>query len=69
MTETTNPASRAMDTFHAAMVIYSTGLVQVFSCGTTLKEYVITNPLPVIQHIYDVKENFSNFLKIALDLL
>lgn len=63
-TETTNPASRAMDSLHAAMVFYTTGLVQRvgkknLSCGTTFKAHVNSNPLPVIQHIYDIEENFQ----------
>lgn len=63
-TETTNPATRVMDSSNVAMVFYTTTLVHPIwetnlSCGTTLEEYVITNPLPVIQHIYEIEEKFQ----------
>lgn len=60
LTETTNPATRAMNTLHAAMTFYLISRVQQvqtnLSCGTTLRKYVITTPLPVIQHIYYIEE-------------
>lgn len=56
-TETTSPASRVMDTFHAAVVFYTTGLVKYIlktnlSCGTTLYVYAMYVPLPVTRNIY-----------------
>lgn len=67
--ETTNPATRAMDSFPVAVVFYIIGLVQRVDetnlfCGTTLKEDVISTLLPVIQHIYYIEENFPYFLKL-----
>lgn len=64
--ETSNPATPVMSTFPAAVVFYIIGHVKTvdetnLSCGTTLKEDVFTTPLPVIQHIYYIKENFSYF--------
>lgn len=57
MMETTNPATRVMDMFHASMTSYTKRLVQNFlktnlSCGTTLNVDARYVPLPVTQTIY-----------------
>lgn len=57
MMETTNPATRVMDMFHASMKFYTKGLVQNFlktnlSCGTTLYVDAMYVPLPVTRTIY-----------------
>lgn len=64
MMETTNPATRVMDMFHAAVALFPTGrakkvrITNLLSCGTTLKEDARKHPLPVIQLIYQIKEYF-----------
>lgn len=64
MMETTNLATRAMDMFHAAVTLLTTGranqftITNLLSCGTTLKKDATKHPLPVIQLIYQIKEYF-----------
>lgn len=61
-TETTSPATLAMDTLNAAITFYLISRVHQLktnlSCGTTLREDVNLTPLPVIQHMYYIEENF-----------
>lgn len=62
LTDTTNPATRVMDTLHAPTISYIIGIVQTnLSCGTTFRKDAITTPLPVIQNIYYIKEKFQHF--------
>lgn len=75
LTETTNPATHAMNTFHAAMEFYLIRLVNQVKanlfCGTTLREDVITIPILVIQHIYYIEEikTFLFFCKLLIIML
>lgn len=63
--ETTSPATRATDMFHASGVIYSIGLVQnlvrtKLSYGTTFSKDAIYVPLPVTRTIYrNLTENLE----------
>lgn len=73
MMETTNPATRVMDMFHAAVVLLTTCRAHLITktnllfCGTTLNEHARKHPLPVIQLIYHIKEYFCPlFLKRLL---
>lgn len=69
-TETTNPATHVMDTFHAPMVSYIIGIVQtILSCGIALREDVNTPPLPVIQNIFYIEENFFGKMLILSSIL
>lgn len=61
---TTNPATLAMDSLHAAMVIYPINpVLQSYlahqSSGTILGKYAITNPKPVT-HCIHLIENIAN---------
>lgn len=67
--DTTNPATHVMDTFHAPMVYYIIGIVQTISCGITFREDVNSTPLPVIQNIFYIEENFSGKMLILSSIL
>lgn len=72
MMDITNPATRVMDMFHAAVTLFTTELAKMvlktnLFCGTTLKKDARKHPLPVIQIIYHIKEYFCPlFLKRLL---
>lgn len=61
--ETTNPATHAMDMFHASLGPYIIGLVSQVETymhlfyGTTSTKDVTKHPVPVIQNTYLIKEN------------
>lgn len=62
----TNPATRAMDSLNAAMVVYPfTPVHQAYLAnqffGTILRKYAITNPKPVTHRIHLI-ENIANWL-------
>lgn len=67
---TTNPATRAMDSLHAAMVVYSISPVQKailtdHCCGMISGKYAITNPERVT-HCIHLIENIAMQLIVQL---